>query len=97
MTETHYFLRFASRTRSKVGRAFSFNKTPSKLKRAVSTMMSPVLSLTNNAHNALTPSTQLANMHLASCTNLNVSPLKIHNSRHSLSSLTNFKKYVTHI
>jgi len=31
--------KFASRTKMKVGRAFSFNKTPSKLKRAVSTMM----------------------------------------------------------
>ncbi|KAL4107891.1 hypothetical protein QTP88_018165 [Uroleucon formosanum] len=67
-------IKFASRTRIKVGRALSFNKTPSKLKRAVSTMMSPVLSLTNNGvlgTHALTPSTQLANMHLASCTNLN--------------------------
>ncbi|XP_025421292.1 protein ECT2 isoform X2 [Sipha flava] len=65
--------KFASRTRIKVGRALSFNKTPSKLKRAVSTMMSPVLSLTHNGSgtHALTPSTQLANMHLASCTNLN--------------------------
>nr|XP_018899636.1 PREDICTED: protein ECT2-like isoform X2 [Bemisia tabaci] len=33
--------KFASRTRIKVGRAFSFNKTPSRLKRAMSTMMSP--------------------------------------------------------
>ncbi|XP_050428640.1 protein ECT2 isoform X3 [Adelges cooleyi] len=65
--------KFASRTRMKVGRALSFNKTPSKLKRAVSTMMSPVLGLTNNGPgtHALTPSTQLANMHLASCTTLN--------------------------
>ncbi|VVC31586.1 Hypothetical protein CINCED_3A022176 [Cinara cedri] len=65
--------KFASRTRIKVGRALSFNKTPSKLKRAMSTMMSPVLSLTNSGPgtHALTPSTQLANMHLASCTNLN--------------------------
>ncbi|XP_050532431.1 protein ECT2 isoform X2 [Daktulosphaira vitifoliae] len=65
--------KFASKTRIKVGRALSFNKTPSKLKRAVSTMMSPVLSLTNNVPgtHALTPSTQLANMHLASCTTLN--------------------------
>lgn len=86
--------RFASRTRIKVGRALSFNKTPSKLKRAVSTMMSPVLSLTNNGSNthAITPSTQLANMHLASCTNLNVSPLIEHNSRHS--SLTKIKKHI---
>ncbi|XP_071524392.1 protein ECT2-like [Panulirus ornatus] len=34
-------LRFASRTGRKVSRAFSFNKSPSKLKRAVSTVMSP--------------------------------------------------------
>lgn len=90
------FYRFASRTRIKVGRALSFNKTPSKLKRAVSTMMSPVLSLTNNGvlgTHALTPSTQLANMHLASCTNLNVSPLIEHNSRHSC-TLTKVKKHV---
>ncbi|KAL5236435.1 hypothetical protein ACI65C_003845 [Semiaphis heraclei] len=88
--------KFASRTRIKVGRALSFNKTPSKLKRAVSTMMSPVLSLTNNGGlgtHALTPSTQLANMHLASCTNLNVSPLNEHNCRHSC-TLTKVKKHV---
>ncbi|XP_026467941.1 protein ECT2-like isoform X2 [Ctenocephalides felis] len=58
--------KFASRTRMKVGRAFSFNKTPSKFKRAVSTMMSPFGS-TNN----LTPSSQLAQMRLASCNNIN--------------------------
>ncbi|CAG2055507.1 unnamed protein product, partial [Timema podura] len=56
-----------ARTRLKVGRAFSFNKTPSKLKRAVSTMISPFGS-TNN----LTPSYQLAQMRLASCNNLNL-------------------------
>ncbi|KAK9512133.1 hypothetical protein O3M35_000625 [Rhynocoris fuscipes] len=58
--------KFASRTRMKVGRALSFNKTPSKLKRAMSTMMSPFGSTTN-----LTPATQLAQMRLASCTNIN--------------------------
>lgn len=59
--------RFAT-TRLKVGRAFSFNKTPSKLKRAVSSMMSPFGSSTN-----LTPASQLAQMKLASYSNLNVS------------------------
>lgn len=34
-------LKFATRTGRKVSRAFSFNKSPSKLKRAVSTVMSP--------------------------------------------------------
>lgn len=65
--------KFASRTKMKVGRAFSFNKTPSKLKRAVSTMMSPFGSTTN-----LTPASQLAQMRLASCNNLNEleSPIK---------------------
>jgi len=63
-----FYHRFASRTKMKVGRAFSFNKTPSKLKRAVSTMMSPFGSTTN-----LTPASQLAQMRLASCNNLNVS------------------------
>ncbi|XP_023015311.2 epithelial cell transforming 2 pebble isoform X3 [Leptinotarsa decemlineata] len=53
-------------TRLKVGRAFSFNKTPSKLKRAVSSMMSPFGSSTN-----LTPASQLAQMKLASYSNLN--------------------------
>ncbi|XP_015188030.1 PREDICTED: protein ECT2 isoform X3 [Polistes dominula] len=58
---------FASRTRRKVGRAFSFNKTPSKLKRAMSTMMSPF-----GSTNSLTPaSQQLAQMRLASCNNIN--------------------------
>ncbi|XP_057663730.1 protein ECT2 [Diorhabda carinulata] len=52
--------------RLKVGRAFSFNKTPSKLKRAVSSMMSPFGSSTN-----LTPASQLAQMKLASYSNIN--------------------------
>lgn len=57
----------------KVGRAFSFNKTPSKLKRAMSTMMSPF-----GSTNSLTPaSQQLAQMRLASCNNINVSWLFI--------------------
>lgn len=55
-------------TRLKVSRAFSFNKTPSKLKRAVSSMMSPFGSSTN-----LTPASQLAQMKLASYSNINVS------------------------
>ncbi|XP_066258716.1 protein ECT2 isoform X1 [Euwallacea similis] len=56
-----------TRTRLKVGRTFSFNKsTPSKLKRAVSSMMSPFGSSTN-----LTPASQLANMRLASYSNIN--------------------------
>lgn len=63
--------RFAT-TRLKVGRAFSFNKTPSKLKRAVSSMMSPFGSSTN-----LTPASQLAQMKLASYSNLNVSTFEI--------------------
>ncbi|XP_026285147.1 protein ECT2 isoform X1 [Frankliniella occidentalis] len=59
--------KLASRTKMKIGRTFSFNsKTPSKLKRAVSSMMSPFGSTTN-----LTPASQLAQMRLASCTNLN--------------------------
>ncbi|KAJ8956916.1 hypothetical protein NQ318_014335 [Aromia moschata] len=60
--------KFATKTRLKVGRAFSFNKTPSKLKRAVSSMMSPFGSSTN-----LTPASQLAQMKLASYSNINVS------------------------
>lgn len=61
--------KFANRTRLKVERAFSFNKTPtSKLKRAVSSMMSPFGSSTN-----LTPASQLAQMRLASYSNINVS------------------------
>ncbi|XP_063224169.1 protein ECT2 [Bacillus rossius redtenbacheri] len=57
--------KFASRTRMKVGRAFSFNKTPGKMKRAVSTMVSPFGSTTN-----LTPPYHLSQMRLASCNNL---------------------------
>lgn len=60
------FYKLAEKTRMKVGRAFSFNKTP--LKRAVSSMMSPFGSSAN-----LTPSSQLAQMRLASCNNINVS------------------------
>ncbi|XP_055841169.1 protein ECT2 isoform X2 [Episyrphus balteatus] len=59
--------KLAARTRLKVGRAFSFNKTPSKLKRAVSTMMTSPFGSTNS----LTPASQLAQMRLASCTNIN--------------------------
>ncbi|XP_014215681.1 protein ECT2 isoform X3 [Copidosoma floridanum] len=66
-TTFHVPLPFASRTKMKVHRAFSFNKTPSKLKRAMSTMMSPFGSTTS-----LTPaSQQLAQMRLASCNNIN--------------------------
>lgn len=65
-------IKFASRTKMKVGRAFSFNKTPSKLKRAVSSMMSPFGSSTN-----LTPANQLAQMKLASYSNINVSIYKM--------------------
>ncbi|KAH8246162.1 hypothetical protein KR038_001172, partial [Drosophila bunnanda] len=54
-----------------VGRAFSFNKTPNKLKRAVSTMMTSPFGSTNS----LTPASQLAQMRLASCTNINVRKL----------------------
>ncbi|XP_072935883.1 protein ECT2 isoform X5 [Epargyreus clarus] len=51
---------------AQVGRAFSFNKTPSKLKRAMSSMISPFGSTSN-----LTPASQLAQMRLASCNNIN--------------------------
>lgn len=54
-----------------VGRAFSFNKTPSKLKRAVSTIMTSPFGSTNS----LTPASQLAQMKLASCNNINVSAI----------------------
>ncbi|XP_065214555.1 protein ECT2 isoform X12 [Planococcus citri] len=60
--------KFATKTRIKVGRALSFNKTPNKLKRAVSTMMSPF-----GNQNGLTPSTQLANLQLAALPNIPVS------------------------
>ncbi|XP_018047069.1 PREDICTED: protein ECT2 isoform X2 [Atta colombica] len=57
---------FASRTRARVGRAFSFNKTPSKLNRAMSTIMSP-FGVTQN----LPPSNQqIAQMRLGSCNNI---------------------------
>ncbi|XP_032516478.2 protein ECT2 isoform X6 [Danaus plexippus] len=58
--------KFAARTRIKVGRALSFNKTPSKLKRAMSSMIPPLGSTSN-----LTPASQLAQMRLASCNNIN--------------------------
>ncbi|XP_038117927.1 protein ECT2 isoform X2 [Culex quinquefasciatus] len=54
--------KFATRTRMRVGRAFSFNKTPSKLKRAVTTMMTSPFGSTQS----LTPASQLAQMKLAS-------------------------------
>uniref|UniRef100_A0A1B6CSH8 DH domain-containing protein n=1 Tax=Clastoptera arizonana TaxID=38151 RepID=A0A1B6CSH8_9HEMI len=53
-------IKMAARTRMKVGRAFSFNKTPNKLRRVVSTMMSPF-----GSTSSLTPATQLEQMRLA--------------------------------
>ncbi|XP_011689501.1 PREDICTED: protein ECT2 isoform X2 [Wasmannia auropunctata] len=65
-TTLHVPLPFASRTRARVGRAFSFNKTPSKLNRAMSTIMSP-FGVTQNH-----PPTnqQIAQMRLGSCNNI---------------------------
>ena len=79
--------RLASKTRMAVNRAFSFNKTPNRLKRAMSTVMSPLKSSsTANSHATLcvvnaagvTPSTAPSpNKHgavaiAASCANLAV-------------------------
>lgn len=64
-----FFFRFASRTRARVGRAFSFNKTPSKLNRAMSTIMSPF-----GSTQSLPPTNQqIAQMRLGSCNNISVS------------------------
>ncbi|XP_014677396.1 PREDICTED: protein ECT2-like [Priapulus caudatus] len=57
-----HIIKFATKTTNKVARAFSFNKTPRKLKRAMSTMMSPW----GNG----TPSTTMQVARLASCDNL---------------------------
>ncbi|XP_060810256.1 protein ECT2 isoform X6 [Amyelois transitella] len=54
-------------TLAQVGRALSFNKTPSKLKRAMSSMISPF----GSNSNLNTPASQLAQMRLASCNNIN--------------------------
>lgn len=56
----YYLFRFANQTSIKVGHAINY-RTPSKIKQAVSTMISPMLNLNNNkpSVNALTPSTQL--------------------------------------
>ncbi|XKL61643.1 hypothetical protein PGB90_001476 [Kerria lacca] len=54
------FNKLAAKTRIKVGRALSFNKTPNKLKRAVSNMISPFAS-----QSALIASSHLANLQLA--------------------------------
>ncbi|XP_037958486.1 protein ECT2 isoform X3 [Teleopsis dalmanni] len=59
--------KLAARTRLKVGRAFSFNKTPSKLKRAVSTMMTSPFAGNNSLSS---PASQMAQMRLASCNNI---------------------------
>ncbi|XP_070169785.1 protein ECT2 isoform X4 [Polyergus mexicanus] len=59
-------IKFASRTRARVGRAFSFNKTPSKLNRAMSTIMSPF-----GSTQSLPPTNQqIAQMRLGSCNNI---------------------------
>ncbi|KAL0123374.1 hypothetical protein PUN28_005721 [Cardiocondyla obscurior] len=57
---------FASRTRARVGRAFSFNKTPNKLNRAMSTIMSPL----GVTHNLPSTNQQIAQMRLGSCNNI---------------------------
>ncbi|XP_024892495.1 protein ECT2-like isoform X7 [Temnothorax curvispinosus] len=59
-------IKFASRTRARVGRAFSFNKTPSKLNRAMSTIMSPF----GVAQNLPPTNQQIAQMRLGSCNNI---------------------------
>nr|XP_045600854.1 protein ECT2-like isoform X3 [Procambarus clarkii] len=53
-------LRFATRTGRKVSRAFSFNKSPSKLKRAVSTVMSPFGTLPQ--HSSMRGATSVNNL-----------------------------------
>uniref|UniRef100_A0A2A4JZN1 DH domain-containing protein n=1 Tax=Heliothis virescens TaxID=7102 RepID=A0A2A4JZN1_HELVI len=85
---------------AQVGRAFSFNKTPSKLKRAMSSMISPFGSTSN-----LTPASQLAQMRLASCNNINemgtsgggaaggsvlVAPLSVQPTRKAAAALRRF-------
>ncbi|XP_024892494.1 protein ECT2-like isoform X6 [Temnothorax curvispinosus] len=65
-TTLHVPLPFASRTRARVGRAFSFNKTPSKLNRAMSTIMSPF----GVAQNLPPTNQQIAQMRLGSCNNI---------------------------
>ncbi|XP_020288893.1 protein ECT2-like isoform X5 [Pseudomyrmex gracilis] len=62
-------IKFASRTRARVGRAFSFNKTPSKLNRAMSTIMSPF----GSTHGLAPTNPQIAQMRLGSCNNISVS------------------------
>jgi len=52
------------KTKQKVGRAFSFNKTPSKLKRAVSTVISPIAGSRNNPN---TPSESMSELRLEDC------------------------------
>lgn len=43
-SSAHSLHRLASKTRMAVNRAFSFSKTPNRLKRAMSTVMSPLKS-----------------------------------------------------
>ncbi|XP_070169788.1 protein ECT2 isoform X6 [Polyergus mexicanus] len=70
-TTLHVPLPFASRTRARVGRAFSFNKTPSKLNRAMSTIMSPF-----GSTQSLPPTNQqIAQMRLGSCNNISMDEL----------------------
>ncbi|XP_050425921.1 protein ECT2-like isoform X2 [Adelges cooleyi] len=87
--------RFANKTRMRFGRALSINKTPNKLKQTVSTMISPMMNLTNNeigAKKSLTPSTLLSNLDLTSCNNLSFSFLNEHNAKSN--SLNKIKKTV---
>lgn len=67
------------KTKQKVGRAFSFNKTPSKMKRAVSSMISPMASRTNtelrdSRNNQNTPSESMRDLRLEDLEVNRVSP-----------------------
>ena len=47
-----------------VGRAFSFNKTPSKMKRAVSSMISPITSGMEVMHSVTTPNESMRELRI---------------------------------
>jgi hypothetical protein len=77
--------KLSKRTRLKVCRALSFNKTPSKLKRAVPILITSPFGSKHSIQAAL----QLDSMKLGNCTNINVSIIKNNNNKRVFNALSN--------
>ncbi|XP_076033603.1 protein ECT2-like isoform X2 [Oratosquilla oratoria] len=84
-------VRFAAKTSRKVSRAFSFNKSPSKLKRAVSTVMSPFGTLSNPNMRGATSVNNLVDY------TLGATPTSGNNHDHTISTPSSRRKPLRHL